>query len=216
MIKRFPRSGCLHHLRLFCWRGMLVEPAEHWAAHALNTVGIAPPSSSRPHTVKAPRPQGAAPRPVSSHASTKPKVIRGRPDVAFSRTPEASAWYNEVAVEAWERRAAARIGVVLPGGETPRPQSGATEGGGPGGGGGALTTERLWAMHAGETSQPRSSRGATPRSTEQHGTPRSPGRQSDLTPRSGAAPPAKTQASLRPHSALSDRHVFPSYHSYVP
>ena len=39
---------------------MLVEPAEHWAAHALNTVGIAPPSSSRPHTVKAPRPQGAA------------------------------------------------------------------------------------------------------------------------------------------------------------
>jgi len=185
---------------------MLVEPAEHWAAHALNTVGIAPPSSSRPHTVKAPRPQGAAPRPVSSHASTKPKVIRGRPDVAFSRTPEASAWYNEVAVEAWERRAAARIGVVLPGGETPRPQSGATEGGGPGGGGGALTTERLWAMHAGETSQPRSSRGATPRSTEQHGTPRSPGRQSDLTPRSGAAPPAKTQASLRPHSALSDRH----------
>ena len=194
---------------------MLVEPAEHWAAHALNTVGIAPPSSSRPHTVKAPRPQGAAPRPVSSHASTKPKVIRGRPDVAFSRTPEASAWYNEVAVEAWERRAAARIGVVLPGGETPRPQSGATEGGGPGGGGGALTTERLWAMHAGETSQPRSSRGTTPRSTEQHGTPRSPGRQSDLTPRSGAAPPAKTQASLRPHSALSDRHVLPSYHSYM-
>ena len=161
----------------------VVEPAEHWAAHALNTVGIAPPSS-RPHTVKAPRPQGAAPRPVSSHASTKPKVTppRSRPDGAFSRTPEASAWYNEVAVEAWERRAAARIGVVLPGGETPRPQSGATEGGGPCGGGGALTTERLWAMHAGESSQPRPSRAATPRPTEQHATPRSPGRKSNLTP----------------------------------
>jgi hypothetical protein len=176
-----------------------VQPAEHWAAHVLNGGGgVAPPSTSRPPTAKAPRPQGATPRPVSYHASSKPKIIRGRPEaVAFSRTPEAAAWYNEVGVESWERRAAARIGVVLPGGETPRPQT--VDGRASVGFSGGLTTERLWAMNAGE-GQPRASRGGTPRLPEPHGTPRSPGRQSEFTPRAA-------QPSERPHSALSDRHA---------
>ena len=183
-----------------------VEPAEHWAAHVLNGAGVAPPSASRPPTAKAPRPQGATPRPVSSHASAKPKIIRGRPEAAaFSRTPEAAAWYNEVGVESWERRAAARIGVVLPGGETPRPQTAASAADASVGFSGALTTERLWAMNAGE-GQPRSSRGGTPRSPEPHGTPRSPGRQSEFTPRA-AQPTTKPKPNLRPHSALSDRHA---------
>ena len=183
-----------------------VEPAAHWAAHVLNASNVAPPSTSRPSTsTKAPRPQGATPRPVSSQASTKPKIVRGRPEaVAFSRTPEAVAWYNEVGVESWERRAAARIGVVLPGSETPRPQTAASTAdtygslSPPGG----LTTERLWAMHAGD-GQPKAGSGAA---ASRGGTPRSPGRQSEFTPRS-AQTATKPKPSARPHSALSDRHA---------
>lgn len=137
---------------------MLVEPADHWAARALNGGGAVPPTS-RPPTAKAPRPQA---RPAATPPSAQPKVCKSRPSSqarpGTAGNPKTRGhgkgyeWYSEIGVEDWERRAAVRIGVVLPEAEAaPRPRTAAVTaaaepdvaaGSYPG-----LTTERLWAMH---------------------------------------------------------------------
>ena len=124
-------------------------------------------------------------------------------------------WYNEIGVESWERRAAARIGVVLPGGETTYSSTVAAADAAAGYTAAderyraaGFTTERLWVMNAG---------GGAPKANggTRVGTPRAPGTKAKSGTRPHSAAPLMLSAAAAGYAYRGYAYHGYAYHSYA-